>query len=233
MKRKIMFVGDVHGHFSMLHRLIEIEHPDAVVVVGDFGYWYQAGRLLHTVNGNFDCPVYFVDGNHENHNALDCLVDKYGNDNPIDVGCNVFYIPRGCIFNLFGYNILGIGGGYSIDRNWRIIDVSWFEQEEVQQSDIDNLKDQPVDIVVSHTCPFTILDRMTKKIELRHPVNITYSERLLDFVLNKYNPSMWFFGHWHGVGHFRKNQTKFYLLDMMHRWEVPQPREQYRIIKEK
>lgn len=235
MKRKhrIMFFGDVHANFSALHKAIEFENPDAVVVAGDFGYWFRDGKLLHQNCNRFNCPVYFVDGNHEHHDNLTKLVKDQGNNNPINVGNNVFYIPRGCIFNLFGYNILGIGGGYSIDRSLRIFGVSWFEQEEVKQSDIDNLRDAHVDIVVSHTCPFRILNRVAKKVLIRQPINIDYSERLLDFVLDKYNPSIWFFGHWHGVGHFRTNHTKFYLLDMIRKSQLPQPKQQYRIIKEK
>ena len=235
-KRKIMFVGDVHGRFPHLHDLIETEHPDAVIVAGDFGYWYDYGKnkLIHMLENPFAVPVYFVDGNHEDHDRLDQLVEQFGNQTPIDVGNNVYYIPRGCVFELFGYNICGAGGAFSVDFYLRKPGISWFPQEQLTEQQVDNLFDtsKNVDIVVSHTCPFVILDRVLDKCRIFGPVTVDNTEKLLDRILTMYNPSMWFFGHWHHFGHFRKNNTKFYLLDMLHDFSTPRNRMQYRIIKE-
>lgn len=232
-KKRLLFLGDTHGRFKDMIRLINIERPDAIVVAGDFGYWPYKNSMLHNMQGKFDCPVFFVDGNHEQHDMLQHLVDKRGNANPIAVGNNTWYIPRGCIFELFGYKILGMGGGYSIDRMLRTKGVNWFDREELTLQDIETLQPDHVDIVVSHTCPQCILPRVTKKVGIKHRIQNDQSERMLDYVFNMYNPSMWFFGHWHGYGGFRENNTKLYLLDMIYRDEIPSERRQYRIIKER
>lgn len=230
-KRTIMFVGDVHGRFHHLLKLIDQYQPDGVVVCGDFGFWKdnKAGDIMIHQNVEFPVPVYFVAGNHEDHDRLDQLIEQCGYQQPIYVGSNVYFIPTGCVFELFGYSIAGAGGGYSIDRGLRIPHVSWFEQEEFDAHHFARFpRDRHVDIVVAHSCPNSIVDRVAKTCHIaKKNIYCRRTEELLEHVRTLYNPSMWIFGHWHGSGRYRVGKTNFYLLDML-------PRENtFKIIKEK
>ncbi len=229
-KDKILFVGDVHGRFDLLRSLISTVDPLAVVVAGDFGFWNS--KMLNPHNNDnlyahqyfsFDIPVYFVDGNHEDHNRLQQLVEKHGNKNPIDVGSNCWYIPRACTFDITNHSngrkktIVGLGGAYSIDKLMRIAGVTWFEQEQLRLKDIVGLDTTaPIDIVVSHTCPEVILPRVAKTCNIPYN-NITerQTERLLDQVFDQISPKHWIFGHWHSSGSYRHRSTTLTLLNMI------------------
>jgi Icc-related predicted phosphoesterase len=88
-----------------------------------------------------------------------------------------------------------MGGAYSIDRESRVHRselFGWFEEETISQKDIINLPDEHIDIVISHTCPneFVISD-----------YHISYghdpSRDALSYILDKYRPRFWYFGHMH------------------------------------
>ena len=227
----LLIVGDVHGKFAHLNQLIAMTKCFAVIVVGDFGFWRSS--LLYKEENNdtmflhqrtpFGVPVYFVDGNHEDHNSLEQLVIKHGKNNPIDVGGNCWYVPRGCIFeitNPFTNNkktILGLGGAYSIDWKQRVPQVSWFEQEQLRYSDIIDLNtDNNVDIIISHTCPERLLRDVANTCQIDYNRIIErQSEKLLDQVFTLIKPKYWFFGHWHQRDTYQVEQTTFELLDMI------------------
>ncbi len=214
-KVKTLFVGDVHGEFMYLDYVIGQEQPQAVVVAGDFGYWPR----LTTASYDFEVPVYFVDGNHEDHNQLDGLVEQYGKENPIEVGKNCYYIPRGCIWTIGQSTLCGLGGAFSIDWQWRIPGRTWFIQEELIIDDlIDFNWSKTVDIVVSHTCPLVALPKTanTCKIPLKR-IHNRKSETVLQQWLNQIEtkPKKWFYGHWHNSCKFTRNGVQFELLDMI------------------
>ena len=89
---KILLVGDTHGdamHWDWLIEEYATEYaPDAIVQLGDFGFWphqYGGPEFLDVVNGavgalgkytNKDVRLYWIDGNHENFDALEALPIK-------------------------------------------------------------------------------------------------------------------------------------------------------------
>jgi hypothetical protein len=90
--------------------------------------------------------------------------------------------------------VLFIGGALSIDRKYRIERSSsfgWFYEETISQKDIEELPDEKIDIVISHTAP--------NKFKLINYHNGFYdpSRDALDYVLDKYKPKLWYFGHMH------------------------------------
>lgn len=229
---KLLIVGDVHGEFDYLEDLIESTPCFAVIVAGDFGFWKAPPFAPHP-NGqqfihqyyDFEVPVYFVDGNHEDHNSLEQLVEIHGKNSPIDIGSNCWYIPRGCVFQLTNpvtnktISILGLGGAYSIDKHLRVANVSWFEQEQLRHKDIIDLQPRDdIDIIVSHTCPEVILKRVAKTCNIPYNRIIErQTEKLLDGVFDIIKPKRWVFGHWHQVAQYRAKGTTFNLLNMANR----------------
>ena len=219
-KDLILIVGDTHSDFAALNKLINKKNPFMILQVGDFGYWprchnttsivRQRVGALRKKKWNFfslkphKTEIYFCDGNHEDHDALDQLIDE----TPIP---NLFYQKRGSYFNLpDGRTVLFIGGADSTDKALRTPGDDWFPQESISQKDIYNLPDIKVDIVISHTCPleFNII-RDTDPLE-------PASRKALSYVLEKYNPSLWYFGHFHVYKSGQYNQTKWTCLN--HSW---------------
>jgi hypothetical protein len=200
----ILVAGDLHGEFRTLQKALRHLKPDITLQVGDFGYWpYEESYSKFSVNGT-EFPVYFCDGNHE---RLDLLIK---NKEVTEVCRNVFYQPRGSTLTLpDGRTVLFLGGAASIDKEYRTPGFDWFPEEIPSYVD---LPDQEIDIVISHTCPRSLHDRML--LEVRSSFNlIDPTGYLLEHVLEKYRPSLWYFGHWHKYAEGTISGTKWVALD--------------------
>ncbi len=220
---KILVVGDVHTRWDLLNKIINKKKPDAVLQVGDFGYWPgETYRSINSMTGKSvekkfwdpeliktPVPLYFCDGNHENHWAL----EKDTKDNN-EVAPNVFYQKRGSVVNINGVNILFMGGAASIDKQHRTLGKDWFPEEEISQKDIYNLPDQDVDVIISHAAPTKMVEELDSwKSFVTEFKDSSYSA--LDVVLEKYNPPLWLFGHFHQSQKGVINNTKWICLNML------------------
>jgi len=197
---KTLIVGDIHCAWAHLYDLIESESPDQILQVGDFGYWPSSPRYWPLPKG-LSVPVYFCDGNHEDHWAL-----RNREMNLLDD--NLTYMPRGSTMELSdGRKVLFFGGGASIDRHRRIEGVSWFREEVACEKDLVGIEDVgPVDIVISHTAP-SFIDWVPD--DLNDP-----TRKALDVVFEECCPSQWFFGHYHWRNTKSHKGCEFSLLDM-------------------
>lgn len=206
----ILVCGDIHGRWGMLNALINRKQPEIILQVGDFGIFEKFNCFVEDIKPH-DTKIYFCDGNHENFDILDDLRNKHGNV-PIEYARNIFYCPRGSVLELPDKRkVLFMGGADSIDKNYRTIGVDWFKQEIISQSDIDGLPETDIDIVISHTCPLSVLgylnDAWVRDIRQRDPSVVA-----LDIVYEKYRPKEWYFGHWHVYKKFKHEQTVFTAL---------------------
>lgn len=192
-------MGDVHGLYGKLNTFISKKQPDIILQCGDFGYFPKEfnksymdtmgnKRTWHVDIKNQDTKIYFAPGNHEDHWALR---DRTTNE----LWPNVFYMPRGTVRMLpDGRNVLFFGGAASIDKAYRTYGYDWFPEEMITQKDIYQLPDVKIDIVITHTAPneFVIKDpRISDRI-----FKDTCRDAL-SYVLNKYKPKRWIFGHFH------------------------------------
>lgn len=196
MLKNIIITGDIHNDFGKLNTLINKKKPEFVICCGDFGYWEpfarkigQKGALrsVKEIKPGYT-KILWCDGNHEHFDSL----EKRKSD---EVAPNVFYMSRGSTFTLPDRRvIMFMGGGYSIDKHYRIQGRDWFPQETISYKDMMNLPDIKVDIFITHTCSTNILPEMLKHNELKHT---DPSNKALTQLWEKYKPSLWYFGHWH------------------------------------
>jgi hypothetical protein len=203
-------VGDIHSEWFYLNELVG-QNPDLIICCGDFGYWpryFGPNGIAHPKDGikNGNIKILFCDGNHEDHEALRLLEDT-------EIAPNVFYMPRGSTYKLQdGRTILFMGGANSIDKDMRTLGVDYFREETISYADLQNLPDEDIDIVVSHTCPDELTEDMIKRSYYGFSDNDP-SRKALSYLLKKYNPSFWYFGHWHFyVDGVLLNGTKFFCL---------------------
>ena len=99
-----------------------------------------------------------------------------------------------------GRNILFMGGANSIDKYRRTIGVDWWPEENITQSDFQNLPEEDIDIFITHTCSNEIYDNC-----IQHGLGGRYSPRkdndpsyaALSSLWEIYRPGQWFFAHFH------------------------------------
>ena len=198
---KLMCVGDLHGDWPKLNSLITEKKADIILQTGDFGWWpkmevtkpvlygQQKKWLLKGIKrGN--SSIYWCDGNHEEHP----LLVQDGEIHEMYEG--VYHGSRGSTLTLpDGRIVLFAGGASSIDEKLRTPGHDWFPEETIKNKDLDiMLKHDKIDIVISHTCPTSFIHRLKKGnfAKVNDPSCIA-----LEYVLEKYKPSLWYFGHWH------------------------------------
>ena len=224
-------IGDLHGEWHHLNKFVNKKNPSVILQCGDLGYWdtfdgkTTLGDRITTERGirkkkwylckgikNRECPVYWCDGNHEQLWSLRDIRNNNPEEKAHEVCENVFYMQRGSVMKLSdGRTVLFMGGAASIDKEYRTLGVDWFPCETISQNDIYDLPDVKVDIVISHTCPREFLPDVLRH-DFRKLDDPSYDA--LSYILYKYNPSLWYFGHWHkNILGFYKN-TKWFCLNM-------------------
>lgn len=205
----VIVVGDLHGNWAALNTLINKKRPDVILQVGDFGWWphYHKSTKLDGSGKPWnqygvkakDTKIYWCPGNHENWDDLD-IISEENDGNIHEVMDNVFYCEFGSTIKLAdGRVVLFVGGAESIDKDHRIMGNTWWSQETISYNDIDKLPDIDVDIVISHTIPNSFIMAFPNVFDLsldRDRIRDS-SRYALDLILVKYNPSLWFSGHFH------------------------------------
>jgi Icc-related predicted phosphoesterase len=157
----LAILGDIHGDFYMLQQKVDqaiAKGASALIQVGDFGYYkHLLDRLWKC---ELDIPVYWIDGNHEEHEHLQGITDI------LEIHNNCFFVPRGKILELDNRVIAFMGGAASIDKGIRLRKkLHWTHLENIMQSDLDNLLnnlklfDNKVDMMISHVPPQGVISR--------------------------------------------------------------------------
>lgn len=210
-----ILVGDVHGEWAELERVLErVPSGSHVLVIGDFGF-YPGLPGWPPPKMRPDLVKMWFRGNHENHMFLvdSTMIDC---DEPvITPGSDWWFIPDGTVFDVNGKSVLIVGGGDSIDADQRkqledtLGIVTWFPEEEVSLELIEQLKQlSDIDIVLSHTPPSTFYIPGLTPFESK-------SRNRLASLQEALKPRQWFFGDMHRSVHGRHNGTYWVGLDIM------------------
>ncbi len=212
MTSRVTFLGDVHGDWQQL-RWAMLQNPDTdiFIQVGDFGIMPKQPACSYPKNKGFGRPVFFIDGNHDDHTLLASRVEK----NKLEIVRNVFYVPRASSLNIEGVTINCIGGAESIDQYRRISGKTWWAEEIPSYEESSRFGDLPsADIVVTHTAPMSIVeDSPIAEHKLSDPFSHDLSNvlRCID-----YTPKLWLFGHFHDHFAATVNGTQFQCLPCVH-----------------
>lgn len=194
--KKVLMMGDVHGRFIEMNKILNTIKPDITIQTGDFGYWPKfKTQQIEKPTGK----LYWIDGNHEDH---DSLMERENDE----LWPNIIYKPRGSTLTLpDNRKVLFMGGADSIDKQYRTQGYDWFIEELITEEDIHNLPDTHIDIVVSHTVP--------QFIKLKGLYEIPDISRFyLNEVYDKYRPTQWYAGHFHFYNKQKFNNCTFTIL---------------------
>ena len=114
---------------------------------------------------------------------------------------------RGEILNINGLSFFCMGGATSIDKAMKINRVSWWEEENITNSDIlnglNNLEkvDYKVDYVLTHCAPSFVVKKMFN-------YSVDPNTTILERFESQINYKHWLFGHYH----VNKSWNKFRCL---------------------
>jgi predicted phosphodiesterase len=162
---RILYLGDLHGNFSLIHQYVKnYDIKDAhIIQVGDFGVGFalldkerRALGMFHDLFVKNNVIVWAIRGNHD--------FKPYFDNDPFGFS-NIRLVPDYTVLELEGKNILCVGGAVSVDREWRYTGAqrrgefnvvpgqSWWKDEVfvLEKEKVVDLKG--INIVVTHTCP--------------------------------------------------------------------------------
>lgn len=156
----IACVGDVHGQFLPLARLVAALPPALPVVqVGDLAAYPPELRAAGDRWVPLGRPLYFVRGNH------DYVPGLRGLTAPAAVLPGLVYLPAG-VHALGGLRVGVLGGAESVDGPARTEGVDWWPREEgATAEEFDRLLAEAraargVDLLVTHTPPASVVTAM-------------------------------------------------------------------------
>ena len=200
--------GDTHGEIDM-HKLSTTNFPeqhhltlkDYMIIAGDFGGIWTGNRkdnwLLDWHNDK-NYTTLFVDGNHENFDALERIpVDEWNGGKVRRVRPNVLQLMRGQVFNIDGKKFFTFGGAMSHDKQYRTAGLSWWEREIPSEAEFEEAKSNlskhnwKVDYIITHTCPTRLVA------ELGYEFNGDKVCDLLSLFDRLVERKLWVFGHFH------------------------------------
>ena len=214
----IYVTGDTHGNFRRFQseyfpEQAKMTKDDMVIIAGDFGgVWFGDSRDNEALDWLESLPftVAFVDGNHENFDALIAYPTEEWHGGKIQrIRHHVLHLMRGQVYELEGYRFFMMGGAKSHDTAHRINHISWWQQELPSDEEyceaLQNLDrcGWQVDYIITHCAPTSIAH-----MESRH----NEADRLTDFlqdVQERTDFRYWLFGHYHDN---RMIDTKHILL---------------------
>lgn len=226
---KLKITGDTHGDKNRLLDYIQLHNYqpdfDTLLICGDFGYIWSGNvgekAYLDKVEEYADFDILFVDGNHENFDKIQSYPVEIWNGGKVHrIRKNIFHLMRGEIYIINGKKLFVFGGGYSIDKEWRLQNERyggskcWWEQEFPTQQEIDNAltnlekNDWKVDYIFTHSAPTNVLPLISEFFISGAKANVDIVNSTLETIRQLTEFEHWYFGHYHG----NKNFDNFSLL---------------------
>lgn len=191
----ITVIGDVHGKWGQYENLLKTI-PGYSVQLGDMGVGFN-GRTNEIVPGGAN--HWWFRGNH---------------DSPTEARKNKWYMGD------YGYlpsdELFWVAGAYSIDYMYRIPGRSWWADEELSWTELDQAielyKEKKPRFVVSHEAPESAANWLLSCIVpgFRPEENVSSRTRVaLERMLDYHKPEEWVFGHYHINKTFEFHGVKF------------------------
>lgn len=203
---RILVSGDTHGGSETIWRKAKIAKDlgcDRILVVGDFGLWggYGGVEFLDHCNfaaSEFGLHIFALPGNHENHDQWNQWLQM---DLPTSSGftyvrSRVLISPKVHNWKWSGKRFFIAGGAVSVDKAWRKPGVSWWEDEEFTQSDLESVeryKGPDIDYLFTHDCS----DHTPFRGRLKPDPESQANRQRIDRTIRALKPRYHFHGHMH------------------------------------
>ncbi len=205
----IYITGDTHGERDKINNLeiqLELTENDYLIIAGDFGFIFNNNYLEELILNELSTKpfkILFVDGNHECFPAIFRYPEEMWNGGKVHkIRDNIFHMMRGQVFEIEGKKIFTMGGAYSVDRMFRKLNVSYWEEEIPNAAEMaearSNLErhNYEVDYIITHTLPSRVKLLMGYEVSQEHEEDADFTD-FLDEVREKTSYKRWFAGHFH------------------------------------
>ena len=189
VRGSLLVIGDVHGKIDNYWKILQKHKKGRSIQVGDFGFKKQHDWHLN----NIDWTQHQINfGNHDDYTFLN--------------------EPHSLSNWSYSYEskIMTVRGAFSVDKEFRIKDIDWWENEELNYEEMSNaighyLFNKPK-IMITHDCPQSVrefLFGITDK---------SLTTNGLQQMFELHQPDLWIFGHHHKSKTETINGTKFICL---------------------
>lgn len=174
-------IGDTHGNWNWY---VSARGNRSSLHVGDFGFGFlhQIQSVIHDDMNDHKDLHRFIRGNH---------------DDPAIARTTPGYLGDFGNINTTTGKLFFVSGAWSIDQQYRVENISWWREEELSFSQMDEcLKlytEIKPDFVVTHDCPIGIVQHVNKS----NLVFETCTGNLLQAMFETHAPRTWVFGHHH------------------------------------
>lgn len=217
---KVFVTGDVHGKLDIgknynrhFKEAASLTKDDILIIAGDAGIIWAGFNKKHGIMdrdkrliGIYDRRPYmtaFVDGNHENHQALNEYPVEMWNGGKIHrISPSVVHLMRGECYEISGKKFFVMGGADSVDKIWRQTDfmltgmVSWWPEEMPSKEEYDRARatikanNNRFDYIITHCASSMIQSKIDDSFK---------KDELTDFFneVEAVSFDKWFFGHYH------------------------------------
>lgn len=208
----IYLSGDIHGGYEIQKVTdffdteilqMKLSEEDYLIILGDAGIFWDGGAKDQYVREQLEelpVTILWLDGNHENFDLIKEIPSSYWNGGRVQfTGKKIIHLMRGNVYEIGRKTFFVMGGGFSIDKRYRVEKVSWWEEEmpsgEEYQRGINRLKEygNHVDYILTHTAPRSIAEKLVDNILPGEEMLQNYLEN----VANRTTFRKWYFGHWH------------------------------------
>lgn len=202
--KRIMLIGDIHGQFEIYFKIIEQIDCDYSIQLGDMGIGFPDTQIEYNSIFPIENKHKFIRGNH---------------DNPLVCQNHQHYLGD------FGINKDGIflvGGGNSIDKEWRTPFVDWWPDEELSYQQFNQIidlysKEKP-EYVITHAPPLELLP-LTSQFNF---IDENNTSKCFSEMLKIHKPKKWIFAHMHtnfnqivdSVNFICVDQYSYYILEI-------------------
>ena len=208
----IYYTGDIHGQKYEIARFCKrfnLTREDTVVILGDVGANYcgdERDKELKQALNSVKPTILCINGNHEMRPAnISSYKEKEWNGGTVWVEEDypaLLFAKDGEIYTMEGIRHIAIGGAYSVDKFFRLArGYGWWEDEqpseEIKAYVEQQLKDNQVDVVLSHTCPFRYEPTEVFLPGIDQSTVDTSVEEWLGRIEEIIDYTAWFCGHWH------------------------------------
>jgi 3-oxoacid CoA-transferase subunit A len=116
---------------------------------------------------------------------------------------NILFAKCGEVYTLGGHRFMAIGGAYSVDKDYRLVEgLPWFPDEQPSGEIMKRVNDRleaegwQIDWIFSHTCPYKYLPRNTFIFTEEHLIDQT-TEKWLNMMESRLTYKHWYCGHFH------------------------------------
>lgn len=209
----LYITGDIHGENEcrrLNNKNCFATKNDYVIICGDFGILWKNipdDTEKYWINWLNSKPwtTLFIDGNHDNHLRLSKLsiVNKF-NGKVGQISDKIFHLKRGEIYNIDNKSIFTFGGADSIDKKYRILNISYWNEEIPSLIEYDyalnnlNKVNNTVDYIITHTGPERLI--LSRSLMVDPFMKSKIKDPTCSMLENIYNQIYfreWWCGHFH------------------------------------